>query len=169
MSLDRRSFLGLGAVALAGAVAPPLRAATDPYLRWRGKIVVNALGSLGNPNVRDPDEDTSGIAESRRKRFSIDAREFDDLRASGLTAVNCTLGHVAGPGDPFERTISEIALYDRLVQDRPDAVIKVLRAADIGRAQAGRKVGLIYGFQNTTMLGDKLERIDVFADSSACA
>lgn len=164
MPLDRRSFLGLGAAALASAAAPPLRAATDPYLRWRGKIVINALGSLGNPNVRDPDEDTSGIAESKRERFSIDAREFDDLRASGLTAVNCTLGHVAGPGDPFERTISEIALYDRLVQDRPDAVIKVLRAADIGKAQAGRKVGLIYGFQNTTMLGDKLERIDVFAD-----
>jgi membrane dipeptidase len=164
MTLDRRHFLGLGAVALAGVLAPPLRAATDPYARWRGRLVINALGSLGNPNRQDPDADTSGIAESKRERFTIDARELDDLRASGLTAVNCTLGHVAGPGDPFERTISEIALYDRLLQDRPDVVCQVLRAGDIEKARAARKVGLIYGFQNTTMLGDKLERVDVFAD-----
>jgi membrane dipeptidase len=41
---------------------------------------------------------------------------------------------------------------------------KILSAADITRARHDGKIGLIYGFQNAAMVGDSLERIDVFAD-----
>jgi membrane dipeptidase len=163
-SLDRRRFLGLAAVAGAALAAPALRAETDPYRRWRGSLIVNALGGIGNPNADDGDENPSGLEESKRKRLTVDARELADLRASGLTALNCTLGYVAGPGDPYRRTISEIAQYERLLQDYPNVFLKVLRAADIEQARRDGKVGLIYGFQNTAMIGDELERIDVFAD-----
>ncbi|HSX58912.1 MAG TPA: membrane dipeptidase [Tahibacter sp.] len=162
---DRRRFLGLAAAVASGVwFAPTLRAAEDPYARWRNSLIVNALGGIGNPNVREDDDDPSGLGESQRKRLRIDERERADLRASGLTAVNCTIGHVAGPGDPYARTVSEIAQYERLLQDYPDLFVKVLQAADIERARRERKVGLIYGFQNTSMIGDDLQRIDVFAD-----
>src|SRR5204862_82401 len=37
-------------------------------------------------------------------------------------------------------------------------------AADIRRAKAEKKVGLLYGFQNCAMLGKDATRVDVFAD-----
>lgn len=163
-SLDRRRFLALTAAAATALAAPRLHADADRYRRWRGSLIVNALGGIGNPNAEGDDDNPSGLAEGKRKRITVDARELADLRASGLTAVNCTLGYVAGPGDPFRRTVSEIAQYERLLQDYPAVFLKVLRAADIEQARRDGKVGLIYGFQNTAMIGDELERIDVFAD-----
>lgn len=163
---DRRRFLRLAAGASAALALPPWaapRAAadTDAYAQWRGSLIVNALGSLGNPNI--PAE-PRGDGSRRRERLSFDAREWSDLRASGLAAVNCTLGYIAGPDDPFETTVSDIALYERLLSDYPDRVRKVLVADDILRARDAGRVGLIYGFQNAAMVADRPERIDVFAD-----
>lgn len=160
---DRRRFLFLTAAVAAATLARPA-AAAEPRSRWHGRVIVNALGSIGDPNRRDSDDAGSGLTAGRRERIRIEARELADLRASGLTAVNCTLGHVAGPDEPYARTVSDIALYERLLQDYPGVFIKVLRAADIERAHRDGRVGLIYGFQNTTMIGADLDRIDVFAD-----
>lgn len=161
---DRRRFLSLTAATAVVLAAPQLRAGADPHQRWRRSLIVNALGGIGNPNAEGSDDNPSGLAESARKRLTVDARELADLRASGLTAVNCTMGYVAGPGDPYRRTVSEIAQYERLLQDYPSVFRKVLRAADIEQSHRDGRVGLIYGFQNTVMIGDELERIDVFAD-----
>jgi membrane dipeptidase len=79
-----------------------------------------------------------------------------------VTAVNITLGYVAGPMEPFEYTVQSIAAWDRLLRQRSDALIKVGIAADILRAKAEGKVGLFYGFQNMVQIGDKLDRIDTF-------
>lgn len=162
--LDRRRFLMLSAAALAAAQTPAwATTVVDTHARWRGSLIVNALGGLGNPNRPDADQG-SGLGSRKRERMQLDERERSDLRASGLSAVNCTLGYVAGPDDPYQSTISDIALYERFLRDYPDTFTKVLRAADIERARREGKVGLIYGFQNTTMIGDVLERVDVFAD-----
>lgn len=161
---DRRRFLSLTAATAVVLAAPQLRAGADPHQRWRRSVIVNALGGIGNPNAEGSDDNPSGLAESACKRLTVDARELADLRASGLTAVNCTMGYVAGPGDPYRRTVSEIAQYERLLQDYPSVFRKVLRAADIEQSHRDGRVGLIYGFQNTVMIGDELERIDVFAD-----
>ncbi len=43
---------------------------------------------------------------------------FSEARASGLTAVNITLGYVAGPDDPFEASVRDIALNLTRAVDR---------------------------------------------------
>ena len=87
-----------------------------------------------------------------------------DARASGVTAINCTIGYVAGNMEPFEHSIKEIGLWDSRLRRHPDDLLKVLTAADILRAKAENKIGIIYGFQNAAMMGDKAERADIFAD-----
>jgi membrane dipeptidase len=151
-ALNRRGMMALGAAATAtGAFARQALQATPQTLdRW---VVINALGGLGDPN---PGADKDG-------RAMVGARVLGDARASGLTAVNITLGYVAGPDDPFESTVADIARYDRMIAERPDRLTRVTSAADIEAAKALRKVGLIYGFQNSAMLGDKPERVDLFA------
>ena len=48
--------------------------------------------------------------------------------------------------------------------DLPGDLIKVLSVADIRRAQAERRIGLIYGFQNAAQMGDDASRVDIFAN-----
>jgi membrane dipeptidase len=90
-------------------------------------------------------------------------RVLKDLRASGLTAVNLTLGHVSAPGDPFEATVRDLARTARLLRRHAEAVLPVLAASDIRMARATRRTGIILGFQNTLMLGTDPGRVDTFS------
>jgi membrane dipeptidase len=144
---DRRGFLALaGAAAAAPALAK--LPSSDPLA---GKIVINALGGLGDPNI-----------EGEKDPFS--PRVLAEARASGLTAVNTTLGYVAGPGDPFEKSVRDVAEYDRLLRAHPADLLKVFTAGDIGCAKDQGKIGIIYGFQNAAMMATDPTRVDLFAD-----
>ena len=159
---SRRALLALAAAAPALASASRAFAAPDGAA-WKGAVIVNALGGLDNPNARE-DGSESAVARGVRRPRILDARTLADAKASGVTAINCTLGYVAGAGDPYEVTIAAIAQYDRMVRDHSGHVTKILTAADILKAKQDGKVGLIYGFQNAVMIGDSLERVDVFGD-----
>ena len=152
LSFDRRLFLGMAG---ASALLPAVAAAQSSDKRL--PIIVNALGGLSDPN--DSDEDSP--PESRR---TLSDRVITDARASGLTAVNITMGFVAGEEEPFEQTVREIARWEARVRSRPDDLIKVLNVADIVRARRLDRIGIIYGFQNAAMMATDVDRVDVFAD-----
>jgi membrane dipeptidase len=146
MTIDRRFFLAAGA---AAAIPWPALAQRP----GRRMIIVNALGGLADPNVeREPD------------RRMLSDRVIADARASGLTAVNVTLGYVAGDEEPFEQTIREIARWNARLRRRPADLLPVLSAADILRARRERRIGVIYGFQNAAMMGRDASRVETFAD-----
>ena len=125
-------------------------------------IVVNALGGLENPNLA-LGRPFAGAVDTAAP--DVDDRAIADARASGLTAVNITLGYVAGPMDPFDYTMATIAVWDAILEGRADQLIKVDTAADILRAQAEERIGVIYGFQNAVQVGDDPGRIDAFGDA----
>jgi membrane dipeptidase len=149
IELGRRAFL---AAAGAAALAGPAAAQRQSRPR-RPTLIVNALGGLDDPNIQ-------GEAGER----IISDRIVADARASGLTAVNVTMGYVAGNGEPFEQSVREIARWDARLAGRPNDLIKVLSAADILRARRENKIGIIYGFQNAAMMGRDASRVDAFTD-----
>jgi membrane dipeptidase len=157
--LTRRNLTTLAAAAAATPLfgAPSLAAAQAP--RFKGKdplrdlIVINSLGGLEDPNTSDLD---AGAPISRRV--------LDDAIASGMTATNWTIGYVSGKSDPFETSVREIVQFDGMIRDHSDKLLKVLTTADIRRAKAQKKIGVIYGFQNAAMMGDRADRVDLFAD-----
>lgn len=126
-------------------------------------LVINALGVLDNPNIRiQPSAgDRNAMAYSSTGQ-GVDERWLADARAAGLTAVNITLRHVAGSAEPFEATVADIAGWDAFIRARPEALRKVHTAADIDAARTQGQVGVIYGFQNTEMLGRNAERVGLF-------
>ncbi|KQV48777.1 peptidase M19 [Pelomonas sp. Root1217] len=128
-------------------------------------LVINALGVLDNPNIRiQPSAgDRSEMAYSSTGQ-NVDERSLGDARAAGLTAVNITLGHVAGSAEPFEATVADIAGWDAFIRARSALLRKVHTAADFDAARAGGQTGVIYGFQNTEMLGRDVERVALFAN-----
>ena len=151
--IDRRRVLSAAALAAAPA-GGFARTARRP-------LVINALGDLENPNLalaRPYGAETESLTPD------FDERTIADARASGLTAVNVTLGYVFGPEDPYEYTIRTIGAWDRLLREHPHDLLKVDAATDLLRAQAEGKVGVFYGFQNALQVGARPERIDTFAD-----
>ena len=128
-------------------------------------LVINALGVLDNPNIAiEPSGgDRSAMAYTSTGQ-NVDSRSLADARAAGLNAVNITLGHVAGSAEPFEATVADIAGWDAFIRARPTLLRKVHEAADIDAARQAGQIGVIYGFQNTEMLGGKADRVALFAD-----
>lgn len=126
--------------------------------------MINALGVLDNPNLSLSSNpgDRAAMAYTSTGQ-GVDARALADARAAGLTAVNITLGHVAGSAEPFEATVADIASWDRFIRTQPQALRKVHDVADFDAAAAGGQVGVIYGFQNTEMLGATADRVALFA------
>jgi membrane dipeptidase len=155
MTIDRRTFLTGAGLAAAASMLPmdALRASPQKIGASDKGIIINALGALGDPN-RDADSLVP----------TMSPRVLAEAHASGLTAVNVTLGYVSGADDPFEASVRDIAATDALVREHAGDVLKVLTAADIRRARDENKIGLIYGFQNGAMMGKDVARVDIFAN-----
>jgi membrane dipeptidase len=154
-TIDRRTFLtGMTWAAAATLLPWEAKGATTQGAGMADSgIIINALGGLDDPN-RAAD---SLVPE-------LTPRVLSEAHASGLTAVNITLGYVSGPDDPFEASVRDIAATDALVRAHERDVMKILTVADIRHAKAENKVGLIYGFQNGAMMGKDVNRVDIFAD-----
>jgi membrane dipeptidase len=147
----------LGASLLARApraqtAGAPARAHSE---RWRGIIIVNALGAIDDPNT-PVDPAHAATVDTMAPRL------LEDAHRSGLSAINVTLGYVGGPAEPFEASVRDIAHMDALIRAKPHDLMKVYRAADIARSRAEERIGIFYGFQNSAMLGHDVGRIDLF-------
>jgi membrane dipeptidase len=151
-TLNRRLF-----VSAAAALAAPFGTRAMPVNpRPSGMLIVNALGGLEDPNHP---EDGTGVNSTL-----LEPRVLDEAHASGLAAVNVTLGYVAGDADPFESSVRAVAQMDGYLRRGARDLRKVLTAGDILAAASERRIGIIYGFQNGAMLGNDATRVDLFAD-----
>ncbi|GHJ44047.1 peptidase M19 [Catellatospora sp. TT07R-123] len=125
-------------------------------------LIINALGALDNPNAPHS-ADAAGKLIQTSDELTIDARTIADAHASGLTAVNITLGYTLGDMPPYEHTLHELDVWDAIIDSHPDDLLKVRTAADIRTARRDGKVGVVYGFQNAVAVGDDLDRVAEFA------
>lgn len=82
-----------------------------------------------------------------------------DLLAGGYAAANVT---VKDPMAGFEEGFDAMARWLALAA-RPDGPWRLVeRAADIPAARAAGKVGLVMGWQETRLLGNRIERVAAF-------
>jgi membrane dipeptidase len=85
---------------------------------------------------------------------------FADMRKGGLTAANCTCSIWEG----FAQTMRNIARWKRWFSENADLITPVRTTADIRRAKAEGKTGVILGFQNTSAFEDQVGYIALFKD-----
>jgi len=85
---------------------------------------------------------------------------FEDMRKGGLSAANCTVS----VWDDFQETVDNIVDMNRLIEANDDLVMKVRTTADIRRAKAAGKTGILMGFQNAHAFEDQLGYVQVFKD-----
>lgn len=85
---------------------------------------------------------------------------FDAMRAGGLTAANCT----CSVWEDFRDTMRNIGAWNGMFRAHSDKILKARTTADIRRAKAEGKTGVVLGFQNTTAFEDRLEYIELFKE-----
>jgi membrane dipeptidase len=157
MPITRRTVLAMMSAASAVTLSPARALAEDPRDPFSKLLVINSLGGLEDPNP-------SKTPESPGTGPSISPRVLADAQASGVTAINMTIGYVFGDGEPFEQTVRAVAQWNVLIESHARDVLKVLTTEDIRRAKDEKRIGLIFGFQNAAMMGDHADRVDIFAD-----
>jgi len=79
------------------------------------------------------------------------------VRKSGITAINHTIS-----APIYEDTIENLAVLQDLVDRNPDVFLIVRKHSDIARAKRESKIGILPGFQYTSFLEEKPERIATF-------
>ncbi len=148
----RRTLLATVAASLVAAPALSQQN-TRRNATYQNAIVIDALGGPGgsDPTVTDPNAPLS-------------AQDIADARASGLTAVNLTVSSVGNDPNAFEQTLANIASAERELDDHPDVFMKIRTGADLQVAKRTGRLGLIYGFQDTYLLGTNLDRVPMFAN-----
>jgi membrane dipeptidase len=152
--ISRRQFLaGSGVAALGACVGTPGRSVAAPptWAPYGKMLAIDACGGFGRfPG--NPDG-------------SFNAVDLADARETGLSAVVLTLapsGRFRFNDAAFETTIKAIAEWEAQLVAHPDTFLAVRRGADLERAQRERKVGLIYGFQDSSPIGENPDRIALF-------
>jgi membrane dipeptidase len=135
------------AAALAGrgldaqpAVSPQVH---DLYER---SIAIDCLASPQSFNIPWPPQD-QGLLDDQRA----------NIRNSGITAINLTVN-----GATFEETTAHIAFWMGEVERDPSLLTIVRNAADIQAAKQSKRLGLMFGFQGTDVLGADLTRLTHF-------
>jgi membrane dipeptidase len=90
----------------------------------------------------------------------FDRSVFEDMRAGGITAANCT----CCVWEEFTETAANVARWKRMLRENSDILTQVYSVDDIGRAKTEGKVGIILGWQNSSGYGDNLDNVALFAE-----
>ena len=115
-------------------------------------VIIDALGGPGGFDPELPED------------APLSPKFVADARASGITAVNLTVGEVGNGPDRFEKAVIQIAAAEHELASHPDAFIKILTARDLALAKASNRLGLIFGFEDSSMLDGNLKRLSLFYD-----
>ena len=158
--LSRREFSrAAAAVALSPHLLSALRHGTAPssapltaaaWPEYEKAIIVDMLASVTPFNV--PDMYGRPLTPER----------VANAKASGITAVNATCNSFRPGAAGFIETVSNIAYWERECRVHRDVLMKIRSVADIGEAKRTRRVGVILGFQDSTMLEGDVSRVSLF-------
>lgn len=143
MTATRRQVL---AAMAATGIAGRTMAATSS--RVDRAIIIDGLTNIVDPDGKEGD-------------FNLSPRAILEYRESGLAAIHITIGNVGNDRTIWDVTVNGISKSKRLIDANPAVFSHALSAADIRTARATGKVAVIFGTQDTSMVGPDLDRMGV--------
>ncbi|HEX9754543.1 MAG TPA: membrane dipeptidase [Gemmatimonadales bacterium] len=143
MRLTRRDFVGTGAAALAQIASPILWARNDS--RPQGSApVIDGLGEI---------------------RPEYGPALLDEVRASGLRGCVVTVGNPAlHSAAAYGDMVKEIREYEAFVAREAERLALARSVADLDRAVAAGRIGLLLYTQNATPIEDDAGRLEPLRD-----
>jgi membrane dipeptidase len=151
--MNRRQFLTATAATAALAVFPSAGLAQPPSTRRSSDaaIWVDAQGGI------------DGWDEPEPGRFVPSPKLIEAIRQRRIDLVGMTLGEVGNGPDRFRSAVQSVAEWDALLAVHKAHFAKIESVADIRAARSAGRLGLVYNFQDTTMLEGEASRVATFA------
>jgi membrane dipeptidase len=118
--------------------------------KFADAVVIDALCDPGGFDPDLPDD------------APLTPKQIENVRASGVTAINVTVNEAGNGPDRFEKTVAAIAQMEHELRTHPDVFLKVVSGRDLSLAKSTGRLGLIFGFQDTSMLNGDLTRLSAF-------
>ena len=150
----RDALMLLGA--MLGQAALARQASASTALAWPPYARAFAIDGAGGPMLGFMAPDDPGIAA-----------ELAAIRASGLTGCVLTLapnGQFWMDDAAIARTRANIINWNAIIARYPDYLIAVRSSADLIRARAENKLGVIYTFQGIEPIGEDVDRIAMWRE-----
>ncbi len=136
-----------GAAASVALAGPSLARSPARAPSWYDKaIVIDGLGGIRDPYA--PDSQTR-----------LSDRVWSEMKQTGVTAMNVTLHPVGNQPDAWPEYLKSLDVYDGIFAANPDRLRLIRTAADLKAAKSAGQIGLIYGTQDTAMVGATLDRL----------
>lgn len=153
MKIDRRSFLALTASGItlmakglvAQNAAGPKVSSTAPY----GGVQVDGCGSPAGFSL----DTEAPLSDSM----------IDEVRKSGITCVNVTVGTVGNKpeSEVLEGMFHDVGFWENEMDRHPDVFLKVKSVNDIALAESSGRLGLILGLQDGVFFQNDLLRLEM--------
>jgi membrane dipeptidase len=160
-----------GALTLGPVVAS---AGCGAESRREGRSIDSDPGPSGEATSWDGYDDAvvidalSGPIQFNIPQEALPLREvaLDQVRASGITAVNLTVnGRAEGDVSAFEATRMRITGWLQEIERHPDVLSLARSVEDIRAAKRAGVLGLVLGFQDTVPFEDDLAGLDAFHEA----
>jgi membrane dipeptidase len=91
---------------------------------------------------------------------NFDRSVFEDMRRGGITAANCT----CCIWENFTETMRNVVRWQRWFRENADLITPVRSTADIRRAKAEYRTGIILGWQNLSGIEDQIGYLGLFKE-----
>ncbi len=90
---------------------------------------------------------------------------IQDVRDSGITCVNFTIGSVGNrpESEAFEAIFRDLAYWENEFDHHPDVFLKVKKFSDVALAKSSRRLGLIFGLQDGVAFANDLTKLEVLS------
>lgn len=159
--VSRRSLLAPAACALAAPfvnrgrfvlfASGPAEYSARTIDLVRGSTVIDMLGLLTL--------DYRKLAAWQTRNAPLPAPEFERLKRSGVTVIHPAVGFTTG--DVRGSSRSDLTRWNHFLAAYPDRFLRVDTPADLERAKASGKIGVILGLQNSAHF-DTVADVDLF-------
>jgi membrane dipeptidase len=112
-------------------------------------------GLIGQDDI-DRLFDQATVVDTLSTAHKWDDVAFKSIKESGYTAIQTTL-----PSPNLEVAVQALAEWNQRIKSHPDKLVRATRVADIERAKREGKMAVLFGFQNSTMIEDDVDNVDV--------
>jgi membrane dipeptidase len=94
----------------------------------------------------------------------LSGSQLDDVRRSGLTCLNVTVGSVGSTTSDaaFVQAVNDIAYWESQIDAHPDVLLRIRTVADLDAARQSGRTGISYAFQDGVAFQEDLSRLDTF-------
>ena len=135
--MERRQFLKIGTVGLLGT------------------SFGSTLNQIATRSSIDRLYDNSLVIDALSLGRNWDSYELKALKDTGYSGIHTSLANKT-----WDSALSSIRDWNQRIENNPDIFLRALVSSHFLQAKEEKRVAVLYGHQNATMIEDKIDRLD---------